>query len=161
MTSPPERPFSHYVHSHRLAEEMWSTMKNNLLEKEFLSCSFCRYRFHKYVSYDFPIINFCNPGVPFWNALYNSVRGSPHFEMPYIFQYAPVHILKRPVYFSTWQSTFHPCWNLLSPNCLLTISAGYASRAYKSGEHLLHECHSAMPQDCPWAQRSITEFSGW
>jgi len=35
-TSPPERPFSHYVHSHRLAAEMWTTIKNNLLgEKNF------------------------------------------------------------------------------------------------------------------------------
>ena len=30
-TSPPERPFSHYIHSHRLAAEMWTVMKNNLL----------------------------------------------------------------------------------------------------------------------------------
>ena len=28
-----------------------------------LSCSFYLYRFRKYVSYGFPIINFCNPGV--------------------------------------------------------------------------------------------------
>jgi len=62
-TSPPERPFSHYIHPHRLAAEMWSTMKNNLLGKKCLSCSFYLYRFRKYVSYGFPIINFCNPGV--------------------------------------------------------------------------------------------------
>ena len=37
-------------------------MKNNLLRGE-LSCSFYLYRFCKYVSYGFPIINFCNPGV--------------------------------------------------------------------------------------------------
>ena len=61
-TSPPERPFSHYIHSHRLAAEMWTTMKNNLLGG-FLSCSFYLYRFRKYVSYGFPIINFCNPRV--------------------------------------------------------------------------------------------------
>jgi hypothetical protein len=24
----PQRPFSHYIHSHRLAAEMWTTMKN-------------------------------------------------------------------------------------------------------------------------------------
>ena len=30
-TSPPERPFSHYIHSHRLAAKMWTTMKSNLL----------------------------------------------------------------------------------------------------------------------------------
>jgi len=42
---------------------MWTTMKNNLLGKKILSCSFCLYRFRKYVSYGFPIINFCNPGV--------------------------------------------------------------------------------------------------
>ena len=30
-TYPPERPFSHYIHSHRLAAEKWTTVKNNLL----------------------------------------------------------------------------------------------------------------------------------
>jgi len=30
---PPERPFSHYIHSHRLAAEMRTTTKNNLLGK--------------------------------------------------------------------------------------------------------------------------------
>jgi hypothetical protein len=57
-----QRPLSHYVHSHRLAAEMWTTMKNNLLRKK-LSFSFYLYRFRKYASYGFPIINFCNPGV--------------------------------------------------------------------------------------------------
>jgi hypothetical protein len=36
-----------------------------------LSCSFYLYRFRKYVSYSFPIINFCNQGV--------------HYETPCIF----------------------------------------------------------------------------
>ena len=63
-TSLPERPFSHYINSHRLAAEMWTTMKNNLLGKHFFfSCSFYLYRFRKHVSYGFAIINFCNPGV--------------------------------------------------------------------------------------------------
>jgi hypothetical protein len=61
-TSPQERPFSHYIHSHRLAAEMWTAMKNNW-GQHFLSCSFYLYRFRKYVSYGFPIINFCNPGI--------------------------------------------------------------------------------------------------
>jgi hypothetical protein len=26
---PPERPFSHFIHSHRLAAEMWTTIKKN------------------------------------------------------------------------------------------------------------------------------------
>jgi len=38
-------------------------MKNNLLGKKILSCSFYLYRFRKYVSYGFRIIIFCNPGV--------------------------------------------------------------------------------------------------
>jgi len=44
---------------------MWTTMKNNFLrgKKEFWSCSFYLYRFCKYVSYGFPIINCCNLGV--------------------------------------------------------------------------------------------------
>jgi hypothetical protein len=62
-TSPKEQPFYHYIHSHRLAAEMRTKMKNNLLEKKFLSCSFYLYRFRKYVSYGFPVIHFCNPGV--------------------------------------------------------------------------------------------------
>jgi hypothetical protein len=53
----------HYIHSRRLAAEMWTTMKNNLLGRKFLSCSFHLYRCRKYVSYGFPIINFCNPVV--------------------------------------------------------------------------------------------------
>jgi hypothetical protein len=35
-TFPSERPFSHYIHSHRLATEMWTTMKNNFLVKNNL-----------------------------------------------------------------------------------------------------------------------------
>ena len=31
--------------------------------KKIMSCSFYLYRFRKYVSYGFPIINFSNPGV--------------------------------------------------------------------------------------------------
>ena len=31
---PPERSFSHYIHSHRLAAEKWTTMTNNLLGKK-------------------------------------------------------------------------------------------------------------------------------
>jgi len=38
-------------------------MKNNLLGRKFLSCSFYLYRVRKYVFYGFPIINFCNLGV--------------------------------------------------------------------------------------------------
>jgi len=59
----PERPFSHYIHSHCLAAEMWTTMENNLLGGKKFSCSFNLYRFRKYVSYGFPIINCCNPRV--------------------------------------------------------------------------------------------------
>ena len=50
MTSPPEQPFSHYIHSHRLAE-IWTTMKNKLQGKKVFSYSFYLYRFCKYVSY--------------------------------------------------------------------------------------------------------------
>jgi len=61
---------AHYIHSHRLAAEMWITKKNNLLRKKILSCSFYLYKFRKYLSYGFPIINFSNRGV--------------HYETPYI-----------------------------------------------------------------------------
>jgi hypothetical protein len=43
----------------------------NLLGNKFLSCSFYLYGFRKYVSYGFPVINFCNPGV--------------HYEKPCIY----------------------------------------------------------------------------
>jgi hypothetical protein len=55
-------------YSSLLVAEMWNTTKNNVLGKKFLICSFCLYRFRKYMSYAFPIINFCNPEV--------------HYEMP-------------------------------------------------------------------------------
>jgi hypothetical protein len=61
-----------YIHSHCLVAEMGTTMKNNFLGKKFLSCFFYPYRFHKHVSYGFPIINFCNPGV--------------HYETPCIYK---------------------------------------------------------------------------
>ena len=38
-------------------------MKSSVLGQKFFSCSFYLYRFRKYVSYGFPIINFCNPGI--------------------------------------------------------------------------------------------------
>jgi len=38
-------------------------MKNNLLGKKIVSCSFYLYTFRKYVSIGFLIIYFCNPGV--------------------------------------------------------------------------------------------------
>jgi hypothetical protein len=63
LTSPLEWPFSHYIHSHRLAAGMWTMIKNKLLSNKKISCSFCLYRFCKYVSHGFPIINFCNLGV--------------------------------------------------------------------------------------------------
>ena len=62
-TSPPERPYSHYIHSHRLAAKMRTAMENNLLGKKVLSFCFYLYRFRKYVSYGFPIINCCNSGI--------------------------------------------------------------------------------------------------
>jgi hypothetical protein len=49
--------------SHRLAAEMWNTMKNSFMGKQFLSCSFYLYRFRKYVSYGFSNINVCDPRV--------------------------------------------------------------------------------------------------
>jgi hypothetical protein len=42
---------------------MWTTMKNNWLGGKKLSCSYYLYTFRKYLSYGFPIINFCNPGI--------------------------------------------------------------------------------------------------
>jgi hypothetical protein len=48
--------------------------KNNLLGKKFLSCSFYLYTFRKYVSYGFPIINFCNPGVHYETPCISSSR---------------------------------------------------------------------------------------
>ena len=56
-------PWAAIFSLHCLAAEMWTTLKNKLLGKKFLSCSFYLYRFFKCMSYGFPIINFCNPGV--------------------------------------------------------------------------------------------------
>jgi len=53
-------------------------MKNKVLGKKGLSYSFYLYRFCKYLSYGFPIVNFCNPVVHYempciWGCLDNSV----------------------------------------------------------------------------------------
>jgi len=40
-------------------------MKTTYWKKKIFSCSFYLYRFRKYVSYGFPVINFCNPRVQF------------------------------------------------------------------------------------------------
>jgi len=64
-------------------DEKHLTGKNN-----FLSCSFYLYRFRKYVSYGFPIINFCNPGV--------------HYETPYIYIYIYIYIYAYGIY-KTWR----------------------------------------------------------
>jgi len=62
----------------------------NLLGKKFLSCSFYLYRFRKYVSYGFLIINFCNPGVHYetpcitWRLKSKSERSQYRFFLPFI-----------------------------------------------------------------------------
>jgi hypothetical protein len=59
------------------AAEMWTTIKKTTFWKKKLGCSFYLYRFRKYLSYGFPIINFCNPGV--------------HYETPCITRTKFVH----------------------------------------------------------------------
>jgi len=61
MTSHTERPFYHYIHSHRLAVEVWTMMKNNLLGEKNWDDSYICKSFRKYVSYGFPIIFFVIP----------------------------------------------------------------------------------------------------
>jgi len=49
---------------HRLASPSGRNVnynEKNLLGKNVFNCSFYLYRFRKYVSYNFPIINLCNP----------------------------------------------------------------------------------------------------
>jgi len=53
----------HVLITYTRIAEMWTTMKNNSVGKTFLSCSFYLYRFREYMSYCFPIINFCIPEV--------------------------------------------------------------------------------------------------
>jgi hypothetical protein len=49
--------------------------------KKNLSCSFYLYSFRKYVSYGFPIITFCNPGVHFYET--------PCIKNRFILMYVP------------------------------------------------------------------------
>ena len=53
-------------------------------ERGELSCSFYLYRFCKYVSYGFPTINFCNPGV--------------HYETPRMYINTLISDSEQPVY---------------------------------------------------------------
>ena len=49
-----------------------------------MSCSFYLYRFRKYVSYGFPIKNFCNPGVHYETPCINSTKGTQILCLNYI-----------------------------------------------------------------------------
>jgi hypothetical protein len=60
--------------------------EKQLTGEKFLSCSFYLYRFRKYVSYGFPIVIFCNPGV--------------HYETPCISNYSQ-NLVVNSVYFIT------------------------------------------------------------
>jgi hypothetical protein len=52
-----------FIHSHCLAAEMWTMMKNNFLGKNFwVVPSICTGFINTYCVV-FPIVNFCNPGV--------------------------------------------------------------------------------------------------
>ena len=50
--------------------------EKQLARKKILICSFCLYKIRKYVSYGFPIINFCNPGVHYEKLCIYDRRGS-------------------------------------------------------------------------------------
>ena len=75
---------------------MWTTIQKELTrEKKCLHCSFYLYRFRKYVSYGFPIIIFCNPGV--------------HYETPCTFAwYGDFRVPST--------ATFSPRWSRLPGN---------------------------------------------
>jgi hypothetical protein len=49
--------------------------------EKFLSCSFYLYRFRKYVSYGFAIINFCNPAVHY--ETHRIIR-TGHYHKPFL-----------------------------------------------------------------------------
>jgi hypothetical protein len=86
-----------YIHSHRLATEMWTTIKNNFLGKKISSCSFYLYRFRKYVSYGFTIINFCNPGV--------------HYETPCIIHTRRIYSLKYHIFQTNSELVYHAAYS--------------------------------------------------
>ena len=56
--------------------------EKQLTGKNFLSSSFYLYRFHKYVPYGFPKINFCNTGV--------------HYEKPCICNHPAEYMMSQP-----------------------------------------------------------------
>jgi hypothetical protein len=78
-------------------------MKTNLLEKQNLICSLYLYKFRKYVSYDFPIINFSNPGE--------------HYEKPCIL----------------WTRLIHGRWNILTKGLILPLSQPITQSLYLTG----------------------------
>ena len=132
-TSPPERPLCHYMHSHCPAEEMWITMKNNLMEKKILSCSFYLHRFRKYVSCGFPIINFCSPECIMKRPVYlTGIRRSggtaPLILRPSISWVAGSNKIKGPVV-KAYISTLRCDWKYphVSPICYTTYCHMYSS----------------------------------
>ena len=71
---------------HTLASPSGRNVKydeKQLARKTFLSCSFYLYRFRKYVSYGFPIINLFSPGVHYEKPCINISCVVTYFSCPH------------------------------------------------------------------------------
>ena len=171
---PSERPFCHYLHSHCPAEEMRITMKNNLMGKKILSCSFYLYRFRKYMSYGFPIIHFCNPEYIMKRPVYLTVIWRSGGTAPLILRpgtswVAGSNKIKGPVE-KAYISTLRCDWNYphVSPICYTTYchlySSIYQNRSYPQlNQFRLHVSYLFLAWNASWEMtysfRQTDEFS--
>jgi hypothetical protein len=103
-----------YTNSHCLAAEIWTTMKNNFLGKQFLSCSFYLYRFRKYLYYGFPIINCCTPGVHYETSC---ICVSSALNWIHVTLLTPAFKTAARSMENLWAQAYALYWVTPAPNC--------------------------------------------
>jgi hypothetical protein len=154
----------HYIHSHRLAAEMWTTMENNLLGKKLLSCSYL-YRFRKCVSYGCPIINFCNPRVhgstwslhtryrlaaEMWTTMENNLLGKKLLSCSYLYRFRKCVSYGFPIInFCNPRVNYEtPCIIFYRKCSNLDIPGSVSVRPPHTHTHTLAQNNNDLPTNC-------------
>jgi hypothetical protein len=166
-------------YSSLLAAEIWTKIKKTTYwEKKNLNCSFHLYRYPKYVSYGFPIINFCNPVVHYETPCSASCWLLLQERIPIV---ASDFLFSKTVQIS---SGSHPASYLMSPDVLSLMYSGWClkltslfhtvPKARVSGTVLLLSIYAFMAAtgtnlpfllsvqvknfECLWYVRSCTDW---
>jgi hypothetical protein len=105
--------------------------------KKFLSCSFFLYQFCKYVSYGFPIKNFCNPGVHYGKSCLTDP-----VEQGFLIWQADSHVAAQEILCFLWvlRSVTGFIWWLMCIHFLFSSIKRFCSQ----------KLFRATPSECPF-----------